>query len=174
MSTISHLVEYLLAAERPGGGHLVRFGGVSINAPIFPAGMSVTMSLSPTVAAFASIQYYLRWSPAIVPDAFDIEMTHAGIYQDLGNVNRTLIAGGHNSWVVITAKEPATIIVENVSGVDQAYGLEFGHLIVDTSEDLDRVTAIVKGWGSSDRMEDGQSETNELLRKLIAAVGGTR
>lgn len=172
MGTMGPMIEFLLAAERPGGGHLVKFGGMSLTVPIFPAGLSVVFTALPGVVAYASIQYYARWSPAMVPDAFEIAATHAGLFVDVGTINRTMIHEGHNSWIVITEKEPTVTTLTNVSGVDQMFEAEFAYLMVDTAEDLAIVKEIVSGWGSSDCMVAAQNRTNALLGQLITAQGG--
>lgn len=172
MATMSPMIEYLLAAEREGGGHLVRFGGGSITIPVFPAGLTVSFLSFPGVPGYALIQYYARFSPAIVPGAFELTAIHAGVFLDIGTLNRVMLAEGHNSWIAITAAEPTQTTLTNISGVDQMYEAEFAYLIVDTAADLALVKDIVKGWGSSGYMVAAQNETNDLLRQLIAQGGG--
>jgi len=173
MSTMSHLIEYLIAAQRPGGGHLVKFGGQSVQVPVFPAGLSVSATYAPDDTAYAIILYYQRFSPVLVPNAFEIATSHSGMQVSVGALDSTMISEGHNLWIVSTHPESLLATWTNVSGINQFFEIEHAFIIVESREDMHIVDDIIRDWGSSSRMVSIQEQTNRLLEQLVVAQGGT-
>lgn len=170
MTTMTPMVEYLLALRKPGGGQLVRYGAMQFTIPIFPPGMSITWQTYPYFGSYCSIDYWHRYSPAMVPGAFTLVASHAGMVVQAGLVGASILAESHNTWLEITESSPYVVILTNVSGVNQFFeGLE-SFLLVDSEESLEMVREVVRHWGAYDPVVEALRETNQLLRQLAGGL----
>ena len=172
MSTVGDVIEYLLAYERPGGGKIARFGGILITVPIFPAGMTITFSLFPYFNAYANIEFWQRFSPAIVPGALYFDSRHQGIQVQLGVFGTTLNSESHNTWIEVTESAPITTTITNISGVNQFFESVDSFLIVDSEADFKLIKKIIGEWGFMGNLKEEATETNRLLRALVEATPG--
>lgn len=176
MSTVTPMVEYLLALEKPGGGKLTRFGGVTVTLPVWPPGLSITFTLTPYFNTFASIEYWHRFSPSIVPGAFNFASSHRGIQVQLGILGTVHTSESHNTWIEITEAEPIVTTIINVSGVNQFFENTESFLIVDSEDDFKAIREVVRNWGAFESVATELRETNQLLRevglRISSPVGG--
>lgn len=172
MATMTNVIEYLLALEKPGGGKLVRYGVMLVTVPVFPPGMSLTFTITPYFNSYASIEYWHRFSPAIVPGTLLWDSRHSGMEICAGVCGAVATADGHNLWVEITESDPIITDVTNISGVNQFFETLDFFLLVDTEDDLKIVKEVIRKWGSIGKIEDQLDETNRLLRALIEATPG--
>lgn len=171
MSTMTPMVEYLLALRRPGGGQLVRYGAIQVTVPVFPPGMSITFALTPYFGSYASIEYWHRFSPSIVPGAFMFASSHSGIQLQVGLIGTVHTSESHNTWIEITDSNPVTTIITNVSGVNQFFENVDAFLLVDSEADLEMVREVVRNWGNFTAISDKLDETNRLLREIARGLG---
>lgn len=169
MSTLTPMVEYLLALRTTagGGGQLVRFGGIQITVPIFPAGMSITWELTPYFGSYCSIEYWHRFSPSIVPGAFLFNSTHSGMVTQAGILGTTLLAESHSTWLEITESDPILTTITNVSGVNQFFENVESFLLVDSEDKLQVIREVVRNWGKFEANGSKIDETNDLLRQIL-------
>lgn len=174
MSAITPIIEYLLALTRPGGGKLVRFGGVQITVPVFPPGMSITWAITPYFDAFACIEYLHRFSPSIVPNAFNFNSTHRGMLLQTGLISTIVTVESHNTWIEVTEQEPITTTITNVSGVNQFFESGESFLIIDSEEDLNFVREVVRNQGALESIPGLLKETNQLLRQIAGGPPAPR
>lgn len=142
------LIEYLLAYQKPGGGHICRFGTVVITIPFFPAGLEATFFVTPYFNGYASIEFWHRMSPAIVPGAFTWESSHRGMQLVVGTLGAMGIAEGHNVWVEITNSQPVTTVLTNISAIGQFFEVTDLFLIVDSEQDLQELHEVASMWGA--------------------------
>lgn len=169
---MSHLVEYLLAFQRPGGGKLCRLGVIETLIPIFPPGLTITWEILPEFGSYANIEFWYRISPSVVPGVFDWDCTHYGAEIRTGILHSLSTAQGYNVWIEITDQHPIISTFTNVSPVNQFFDSVDFFLVVDSEADLNIIRSIVMRWGTSLRQEEGQAETNYLLRQLFEAQTG--
>ena len=172
MATMSSLIEFLLAYERPGGGRICKFGALQILIPIFPPGMTVNWSTTPFFNSYANILFWTVVSPAIVPGVFAVDTDHYGLTITSSILSSAASNQGHNTWVEITEAHPLDSTITNNSNLPQH--LEMGNvfLVVDSREDLEIIRGLTLAWGSSMKQESLQVETNQLIRELVSAMKG--
>lgn len=168
MATVSPLVEYLMALRRPGGGKLCRFGVQLFTIPILPPRVNVTATIMPYFGSYVSIEYFHRFSPAIVPNTVDWTLRHAGVEVAAGLVSAVAVAESHNFWLEITESDPSVATIENVTDVCQFWETLDHFLLIDSEEDYKLVREIVYNWGN-DSVLDILKESNRLL---TAIAGG--
>jgi len=145
MSTMTPLVEYLAAVRSPKGASLVRQGGLQVIVPIFPPASEIAFSL--TFSGYASIAYYHRFSPSMVPGAFTYRSQHSGIELQTGTIGTIHLSEGNNYWLVVTKADPITTTISNISGVDQFFETGDSFLIIDSKEDYEEVMNLIRRWG---------------------------
>ena len=170
MSTVTPMVEYLLALRRPGGGQLVRYGAIQVTVPIFPAGMEITFTLNPYFGSYASIEYWHKFSPSIVPGSLQFASYHSGMQLQAELIGTVLTAESHNTWIEITESDPITTIINNVSNVNQFFENTDFFLLIDSEADLDMVREAVRNWGAFESLGTKIDETNRLLRDIARGV----
>jgi len=173
MSTMTPLVEYLLAVERPEGGHVTRYGGATTTVPIFPQGLSISYELRPWFGSYASIEFYHRFSPSMVPGAFTFDSISSGVQIISGAIGTIHTMEGNNTWVVITDNDPIITTITNISGVNQFFETGDAFLLIDSESDFDFVKQVIQNWGAFEPMQKQLSDmvreqqyTNDLLRAL--------
>ena len=165
MSTMTPLIEYLMALRRPGGGKLCRFGVQLFTIPILPPLMSVTVTVTPYFGSYMSIEYWHRFSPAIVPNTVEWTVRHGGMEIASGLVSQVATDESHNFWLEITESDPSVATITNVTPVNQFYETLDHFLLVDNEEDYLRVKEVIRNWGN-DNVLAALRETNQLLRAI--------
>ena len=169
----SHLIEYLLAVRRKGGGNICRFGGIQTTVPIFPPNFGITYQTFPEFTSYATILFYSRFSPDIVPESFALTVSHTGMEVLAGTLNTLQIAEGFNFMIELRRDQPVTSNFTNISGLNQFLDEMDFYLLMDSEEDLKEVRDIINRWGVSSRQEELMAENNKLLRELITDIRST-
>lgn len=169
MFTLTPLVEYLLAYQKPEGTRVCRLGVVQTVIPYFPGNTAITLDVYPEYGAEANIEFFVRLSPQIVPGAFQISSIHYGVEQGAGGTLYSL-GQGQNIWVEITQAHPVHTTIANVTNVGQFYEVLDWFLIVQSLDDLRLVHEIVREFGSGERPGKLLAE----IRDILAAIAGQR
>lgn len=171
MSTMTPMVEYLLALRLPTGGQLCRFGGLQTTVPIFPANTAITWSIAPYFGSYASIEFWHRFSPAMVPGAFNVVSRHVGLELVTGVIGASWTLESHNFWVEITEANNITTTITNISGLNQFFETFETFLLIDSEANMDYVREVVRNWGAFESVRPTIEETNNILRQMLGSGG---
>lgn len=175
MATITPMIEYLLALRTPyGGGQLVRFGGLQITIPIFPAGIEISWAIAPYYGSYCSIEYWHRFSPSIVPGSLYYNVSHSGIQLQVGTIGTTFSSESHNTWIEIFESDPISASISNISGLNQFFESNEAFLLIDNEANLEYTREVVRSWGAFESIGPKLDETNELLREMFGSDSGPR
>lgn len=166
-------IELLLTLERPGGGgKLVYQGGSQTVIPLFPAGTQISLSLLPLGNDYLDIVYESAIDPAVIPLAFYGYGQYFGNRMYEGVITSWFTHNNIDSLVFISKSEPAQLLIENRSPLDQYYsGLVF-LVSIATEYDYKEVLIALARIGNSAKSEQLQEEANRLLRQLVSHSPG--
>lgn len=170
MATITPLIEYLMALSRPGGGRLVRFGVMLFTIPILPPEIEITVVVTPYFNSFVSIEYWHRFSPAIVPGTVNWIVQHTGVEIASGIVTQVATVESHNFWMEITESNPSVATITNLTRVNQFWETLDHFLIINSEEDYLLVKEIVRNWGAFESVAGKIDETNYILRQIAGGA----
>jgi len=171
MATLSPLIEYLLAAQRQGGGgYLCRLGAIQTVIPIFPPNLSISWEIYPEFDSYANITFHFAFSGKTPPNSFDIEFYAGGVQVQSGPLTDLWLGHeGHGTYMVRTESNPMKQIMINTSGLSQYLEATEQFIIVDSEADYKLVLALIEEWNISTNQRSLQEETNNLLRQLVAS-----
>jgi len=164
--TLGSLAEFILAYRTPDGRGLARLGVVQTTVDMFPPGAAVTYDSYPPYNAYASITYWNRGSPQMVPGAFELESYQAGVQQITGNIEQVNLSEGQNVWIEITNDKPARTTITNLSGLNQFFQQWAFYLVVDSPEDLKDIHNLIRKWSNTDEVSKQLIIMNDNLKNL--------
>lgn len=144
------LVVYLLAAPHPEGGTapLCRLGIYLVTIPLFPPATTIAFTVFPIPGTFCMVNVGFRFSPSMVPGAFQVTATWAGSQNPLAApLNSLLILEGCNMWAEIRSNEPFMKECVNMSGLAQFWESMFYALILQNESDYRLMKKLAADWG---------------------------
>jgi len=147
---LSPLVEYLLAYHDEGGHPICKLTTLIITVPTFPPGANVVWNTAPVPNIYGQVNFYMRISPSITPDAFILDINAAG-FQLIGGIMGTLaISEGWNIWVEALVGDTITNTVTNITPLNQYLQVVNFFLIIPTQENYKKMLDIIRRWIRSD------------------------
>jgi hypothetical protein len=115
---LPRIIEYLLSVNLSSPIVQIGFNTTVGN---FPPGASVSLTNQPLGSNYGLIVYESFLDPRMVPDAFDVSLIFAGNSMFSGLVNGWVTKGTLDGFVLVTAAQPGTIIIKNVTNLNQLY-----------------------------------------------------
>ncbi len=143
---LTQLSEYLLAYQRSQGSPLVRLGTQYFTIPIVPPRTKISVRVTPYAGAYASIIFWLKQSPAVIPNIFSLELQHKGVAYQSGLIGSINTSTSYNTWIEITDRDYALSSVTNLSNCNQYYDTSILFLVVQTEEDLDYIHELIRNF----------------------------
>lgn len=113
----SPIVEFLMSLSTPTQGALVQLAVNQVIIPVFPPGVVLNFSTSPSPLYIATIEF--RTSVYIIPDTFRLEGMASGVKYIEG-----LMTGDGREmdyFVLTTVQSPGRISISNISALNQRW-----------------------------------------------------
>jgi hypothetical protein len=168
MADYSTLAEYLLAVQRPDGGHLCRYGGNLNRIDNFPPNFTVTVASYPKFGSYCTIQWMAIISPHMIPDAFYYTTQQSGIVYAGGLLSEVAFGKG-NIWLEVLESDPIITTLTNMTPLMQYYEFANLYLILQSEDDYKMYKNLVREWYASERVvSEKLDKTNEILARLEA------
>lgn len=157
------LVEYLAAIERPGGGRICSFGSGAVFTPYFPAATTLAYSITPAEGIYAQIFYKIIIQA--LPDAFQGWFLQGGIMPFTGTIPQKVIDDGIDMLAFVSAREPSSASITNVSGLAQSWRHSTMYLEITNEESMRLVNETIREYGGA--------EAKGLLQQIKERLGAS-
>lgn len=167
---LPHIIEYLLALQRPDGGPLLFAGVNQILIPAFPPNTTLTWQRGPFGADYAIIMYETWLSPSMVPGAFSGWGQQWGATQFSAVLTSEWLSYIMSGYVTATQAEPSIFSLTNETALVQYYSQSAAFLNIATPEDYNLLLEAIARVGTSARSEQLAQEAVQLLRILTGGA----
>lgn len=172
MSTLSPLVEYLLAYEREDGGRICWLGA-STAIIWLPGNFTATFDTYPGGTNFADILFYYRESPSDVPEALQQDSWGEGLQLSLGPITTVMMDAEAGSWHVIRQDSPTHTTLLNRTNLMQREDYAQQMLVIANEPDYKFVMALIRDWCTNYRIAIELEKQTVTLQALASAQGVT-
>lgn len=158
--SLPRAIEYLLTIREEGGNAVLQ--GLNQSVTVLPPLTRITIQTEPALQNYAEIGYKLCFDSQMVPSAIYAEGTYFSNRPYGGLLTQYNLDNPIDTFVVTTHQQKATIVIENMTNLNQYYAAIAFILVVPTQNDWERVTKALKHMEFPDALD--------LLGKMKEAV----
>lgn len=164
---LPRIIEHLLAYD-PLNAQIGQ--GTDQTIATIPPLTRIILEKLPLSNDYADIVYMAKLDSCMIPNVFNIEASFTGKQLVTGVATEGMLEILLDSFVVISRAQPARLIVENTSNLQQRYSGVLFFISISTKEVMDKVLVMLKRVSTSESSEELLSQANRLLTSINAAV----
>ena len=165
---LPEIINYLLTLTYPDSDPtrlqpVCYMGANQFIIPLFPPGQTLSFVGRPLHGVYAWITYSIKLSSEIVPNAFSVSVMQYGSIPYSGIATQQVLDHPYYHFVLVTAQEPYSTSMTNLSPLVQRYEVYGEYVVVPTSADMLIISDALRRLYTSKVSESLLQQAAELL-----------